>query len=113
MSRPSADAALVRPAARAAGRVRVPGDKSISHRYAMLAALAGGTSILRGYSPGADCASTLACLEGLGVSILRRPDGSIEIEGRGIGGLGAPGRWGPTAIWPGRCGPTASGCPGR
>ena len=43
------------------------GDKSISHRYAMLAAIADGTSHLDGYAPGADCAATLACLEALGV----------------------------------------------
>ena len=53
-----ADAALVKPAARAAGRVQVPGDKSISHRYAMLAALADGQSTIRGYLGGADCLST-------------------------------------------------------
>ena len=44
-----ADAALVKPAARVAGRLRVPGDKSISHRYAMLAALADGRSNIHGY----------------------------------------------------------------
>jgi 3-phosphoshikimate 1-carboxyvinyltransferase len=88
-----ADAALVKPAARAAGRIRVPGDKSISHRYAMLAALADGRSTIRGYLTGADCLSTLACLRALGVAIGRdadRPDGVIEIEGRGLRGLAAP-----------------------
>jgi 3-phosphoshikimate 1-carboxyvinyltransferase len=88
-----ADAALVKPAARVAGRLRVPGDKSISHRYAMLAALADGRSSIRGYLTGADCLSTLACLRGLGVTIRRdadRPDGVIEIEGRGLRGLAAP-----------------------
>ncbi len=50
-----ADAALVKPAARVAGRLRVPGDKSISHRYAMLAALADGRSNIQGYLTGADC----------------------------------------------------------
>ena len=53
---------------RVAGRVRVPGDKSISHRYAMLAGIADGVSRLHGYAPGADCAATLACLEALGVA---------------------------------------------
>ena len=63
-----ADAALVKPAARVAGRLRVPGDKSISHRYAMLAALADGRSSIQGYLAGADCLSTLDCLRALGVS---------------------------------------------
>ena len=56
--------------ARVSGRLRVPGDKSMSHRYAMFAAIADGTSRLRGYAPGADCAATLDCLEALGA---RRP----------------------------------------
>jgi 3-phosphoshikimate 1-carboxyvinyltransferase len=80
---------------RVAGRLRVPGDKSISHRYAMLAAIAEGTSRLSGYAPGADCAATLACLEGLGVGITRvRGEASaadeIVIEGGGPRGLCAP-----------------------
>jgi 3-phosphoshikimate 1-carboxyvinyltransferase len=73
---------------RAVGRVRVPGDKSISHRYAMLAAIAEGDSRLTGYAPGADCAATLACLEGLGVRVTRGAE--IAIEGRGPRGLRAP-----------------------
>ena len=87
-----ADAALVKPAARVAGRLRVPGDKSISHRYAMLAALADGRSTIRGYLPGADCLSTLACLQALGVSVRRtseRPDADVVIDGRGVRGLTA------------------------
>jgi 3-phosphoshikimate 1-carboxyvinyltransferase len=71
---------------RVGGRLRVPGDKSISHRYAMLAAIADGTSHLTGYAPGADCAATLACLEALGVGIARAAD-AITIDGRGLGGL--------------------------
>jgi 3-phosphoshikimate 1-carboxyvinyltransferase len=74
---------------RAGGRLRVPGDKSISHRYAMLAAIADGTSRLTGYAPGADCAATLGCLEALGVRITRAA-GTITIEGLGLGGLRAP-----------------------
>jgi 3-phosphoshikimate 1-carboxyvinyltransferase len=90
MLRAPADSITVRPAVRAAGRVRVPGDKSISHRYALFAALADGESRIGGYSPGADCAATLACLRALGVAI--RPTGSSAwaIGGRGIGGLRAP-----------------------
>ena len=88
MVRAPADAAVVRPAARISGRVRVPGDKSISHRYALLGALADGTTRISNYSPGADCAATLACLAALGVRI-RREGGEVEIEGRGVRGLAA------------------------
>ena len=73
---------------RVSGRVRVPGDKSISHRYAMLAAIADGTSRLRNYAPGADCAATLACLQALGASIAR--GATLTIEGRGLRGLRQP-----------------------
>ena len=72
--------------ARVGGRLRVPGDKSISHRYAMLAAIADGTSVLTGFAPGADCAATLACLEALGARVTRA-GATITIEGRGLGGL--------------------------
>ncbi len=89
-SRAPADAALVSPAAGVAGRVRVPGDKSISHRYALLAALADGDSLISGYSAGADCVATLACLRGLGVTIDATAPGRIRIAGRGVRGLAAP-----------------------
>ena len=87
MLRTSTDAASVRPASRAAGRVTVPGDKSISHRYALLSALADGTSRIEGSSGGADCAATLACLRALGVTIRTIGPGAFEIEGRGLRGL--------------------------
>jgi 3-phosphoshikimate 1-carboxyvinyltransferase len=74
--------------------VRPPGDKSISHRYALLAALADGTSSIHGYSTGGDCRSTLTCLRALGVSIeevQRTAEGlSLRIAGRGLGGLRVP-----------------------
>ncbi len=60
---------------------RCPGDKSISHRYAMLAALARGRTRLTNFSTGADCASTLACMGALGAGIERGEDGSITIMG--------------------------------
>jgi 3-phosphoshikimate 1-carboxyvinyltransferase len=88
-----ARAMVVAPATRVGGTIRVPGDKSISHRYALLAALADGRTIIHNYAPGADCASTLACLAALGVSIERQPGGApgeaahIAIEGRGVRGL--------------------------
>jgi 3-phosphoshikimate 1-carboxyvinyltransferase len=76
---------IVRPARNLRGSVRLPGDKSISHRYAMLAAIADGTSRLENYSTGADCASTLGCLRTLGVR-WERSDGAdniIEVQGSG------------------------------
>lgn len=90
--------ATVRPARRVGGRLRPARDKSISHRYALLAALADGRSRIRHYSTGADCAATLDCLAHLGASVTRfeGTDGStspsldIEIDGRGIRGLLAP-----------------------
>jgi 3-phosphoshikimate 1-carboxyvinyltransferase len=75
-------ATVVRPARNVRGRVRLPGDKSISHRYAMLASIAEGPSRLENYSTGADCASTLACMRSLGVA-WERKGGVIEVQGRG------------------------------
>lgn len=65
------------------GGVQLPGDKSISHRYAMLAAIAEGKSKFENFSAAADCASTLGCLRSLGVAV--NVNGStVEIEGRGL-----------------------------
>jgi 3-phosphoshikimate 1-carboxyvinyltransferase len=75
---------LVRPARNVRGSVQLPGDKSISHRYAMLAGIAEGRSRLENYSTGADCASTLACMGSLGVKWERKPEQNvIEVQGRG------------------------------
>ncbi len=76
-------------AARLTGSVRFPGDKSISHRYAMLAAIAEGPSELHFFSSSADCASTLSCLEKLGVEIEHKDD-VVTVEGAGLAGLRAP-----------------------
>jgi len=75
----------VRPARHVSGGLRLPGDKSISHRYAMLASIAEGKSRFENYSTGADCASTLSCMRALGVTWkrLEEPGNVIEIEGRG------------------------------
>ena len=73
---------VVQPARNLAGSLHLPGDKSISHRYAMLAAIAGGTSRLENFSTGADCASTLACLKTLGVR-WDRHENTVLIHGRG------------------------------
>lgn len=73
------------------GRITVPGDKSISHRYALLAALAVGRSRISGLAPGQDVRSTLSCLETLGVRITFGPgENTVEIDGRGLGGFEKP-----------------------
>src|SRR5664280_2591578 len=72
---------IIRPARTLHGSLTVPGDKSISHRYAMLAGLAEGTSRLANFSTGADPHSSLACMEALGATVLHNPDGTIEITG--------------------------------
>ena len=72
---------VVWPARNIVGTLRLRGDKSISHRYAMLGALAGGTTTLENFSSGADCASTLACVGALGARINKVENGAIEIEG--------------------------------
>src|SRR5580658_7735756 len=74
---------IVRPARNVRGSVQLPGDKSISHRYAMLAGIAEGPSRLENYSTGADCASTLRCMRSLGVNWEKKEDGVIEVQGRG------------------------------
>ena len=71
----------VLPARNVLGSLRLPGDKSISHRYAMLAALASGTTRLQNFSTGADPHSTLACVEQLGARITHTAEGVIEIAG--------------------------------
>ena len=78
----STSAVTVRPAKNLAGSLRLPGDKSISHRYAMLGALAEGVTELENFSNGADCASTLACLHVLGCRI-ERQEGKIRVHGMG------------------------------
>ncbi len=72
---------VIRPACNVRGTVALPGDKSISHRYAMLAAIAEGRTRLKNFSSGADCASTLACMATLGAQIEKASDGTVEITG--------------------------------
>jgi 3-phosphoshikimate 1-carboxyvinyltransferase len=76
---------IVRPARNVRGSVSLPGDKSISHRYAMLAAIADGPSRLENYSTGADCANTLGCLRSLEVKWERKDGGDNIIEVQGTG----------------------------
>ena len=80
----------VKPARSISGMIEVPGDKSISHRYAILAALARGRSEISRYSAAADCQSTLDCLQRLGVVVEKNGrDGAarVVISGTGIEGL--------------------------
>ena len=73
---------VIRPAQGLRGPVRLPGDKSISHRYAMLGGIAEGNTRLENFSTGADCASTLGCLRTLGVE-WERTGNSVVIHGHG------------------------------
>ena len=85
----------VEPARTISGIIELPGDKSISHRYAILAALALGRSEITHYSAAADCRSTLDCLARLGVDVeqtRRNGDAQVAITGMGIDGLRTPRR---------------------
>jgi 3-phosphoshikimate 1-carboxyvinyltransferase len=83
------DCMKIQPARRIRGRVALPGDKSISHRAAIMAALAdGGRSLLRNYATSEDCARTLSCLGQLGATI-EREGSSVYVTGVGTGGLKA------------------------
>jgi len=80
---------VITPAASVSGTLTLPGDKSISHRYALIASIAEGTSRIRNYSTGADCHSTLGCVRALGIEV---EGGGTEfvIHGRGLDGLRQP-----------------------
>jgi 3-phosphoshikimate 1-carboxyvinyltransferase len=75
--------ATVRPARSVSGVVRIPGDKSISHRYAMLAAIAEGASRFQNFSAARDCQSTLCCVGAMGCQWRQLADGAIEVVGVG------------------------------
>jgi 3-phosphoshikimate 1-carboxyvinyltransferase len=79
----------ISPARAIEGIITLPGDKSISHRYGMLAAIAQGRSTIANYSTGADCQSTLACMAALGAKI-ERHDGLVVIEGGALQEPAAP-----------------------
>jgi 3-phosphoshikimate 1-carboxyvinyltransferase len=79
----------VSPINRLHGELRLPGDKSISHRAAMIASLARGESILENFSSAQDCAATLDCLRALGIRV-EKHDSSVTIHGMGSSGLQEP-----------------------
>jgi 3-phosphoshikimate 1-carboxyvinyltransferase len=80
----------VTPAGAIRGSLRVPGDKSISHRAVLFNALGAGQSSITNFSPGGDCSSTLSCLRALGVDVQRDAD-RVHITGLGLDGLREPG----------------------
>jgi 3-phosphoshikimate 1-carboxyvinyltransferase len=89
------DVATIVPAARLRGELRLPGDKSISHRALLLAALAAGPSRITGAGDGADVRSTAAAMRALGASVERRPDAggrnvAYDVMSPGADGLGEP-----------------------
>jgi 3-phosphoshikimate 1-carboxyvinyltransferase len=77
---------IIHPARTISGSLEVPGDKSISHRYAMLAALAEGPSEIAHFSAAADCRSTLDCMSRLGAKVESK-DARVRITGAGLEGL--------------------------
>jgi 3-phosphoshikimate 1-carboxyvinyltransferase len=81
MSSSIATTQIIRPARTLQGSVTVPGDKSISHRYAMLAGFADGTTRLTNFSTGADPHSSLACMEALGATIVKKDATTVELTG--------------------------------
>jgi 3-phosphoshikimate 1-carboxyvinyltransferase len=85
------EARFIAPARRIRGEVRVPGDKSIAHRAALVGSVSEGTTAASNFPAGADCRSTLRCLAQLGVRIEQEND-RVRIEGRGLGGLLPPER---------------------
>jgi len=81
----------VRPIERLAGTVEVPGDKSVSHRAALLGALANGVTEVQGYLEGEDCLRTLTAIQMMGVEVTKKGPGHYRIAGVGLDGLVEPG----------------------
>jgi len=89
--------------ARVNGEITLPGDKSISHRAAMLASIAGGTSRITGFASSADCQATLDCIQKLGIPV-RQKEGEVTIEGRGLDGFNVSAQ--PVRLWAANSGST-------
>lgn len=81
---------LCQPVRSLSGNLRVPGDKSISHRAVMLAALAEGDTRITGFLPGEDCLATMHAFAAMGVPIERSGDTELRVTGVGMHGLRAP-----------------------
>lgn len=71
------------------GTVRIPGDKSISHRAVMFGSIAKGTTTIHNFLQGADCLSTISCFEKMGIEIENHGD-TVIVHGKGLHGLTAP-----------------------
>ena len=78
-----------RPVAVVAGRIAVPGDKSISHRSVLLSGLATGRSVVTGFLPSEDCLASMAAMRALGVDIEQRGATEVLVQGVGLHGLRA------------------------
>jgi 3-phosphoshikimate 1-carboxyvinyltransferase len=85
------DCLEIKPAAKISGTASVPGDKSISHRLAMLGAIAEGITVIHNFASSVDCRSTLECLRRLGVKI-DQTGSTVAVHGRGLQGLQKPSR---------------------
>ncbi|MCL2766212.1 MAG: 3-phosphoshikimate 1-carboxyvinyltransferase [Peptococcaceae bacterium] len=73
------------------GEIRIPGDKSISHRAVMLGAIASGDTVIENFLAGADCLATIACMSKMGITIdSAAADGCIRVAGKGLDGLREP-----------------------
>lgn len=81
---------MTQPGGRVAGKVSVPGDKSVSHRSLMFGGIANGLTRVEGFLESEDCLATLRALEAMGVRIERQGSGAIVVEGRGLRGLSKP-----------------------
>src|SRR5215213_4150296 len=79
----------IQPVGKLLGTINLPGDKSISHRAALFSALATGETRIENFATSADCASTLSCLEQLGVRV-ERDGASVSITGAGKTGFQKP-----------------------
>src|SRR5271155_3568859 len=80
---------MIRPAGRLSGVLSLPGDKSISHRFAMIASLAEGTTRIANFSTGADCHSTLGCVQALGIEASEEGT-TVTVHGKGLDGWKQP-----------------------
>ena len=83
---------IARPGGKLAGTIRVPGDKSMSHRALILGALAVGRTSIMGLLDGADVRATAAAVRALGATVIRHDDGLWTVDGLGVGGLMEPAR---------------------
>jgi len=81
----------VRPVRKLAGEAEVPGDKSVSHRAALLGALAEGVSEVQGFLEAEDCLRTITAVQALGAEVTRKGPGHYRIAGAGLRGLSEPG----------------------